>query len=704
MGNDYQEVSTSITADRTDVNPVLQRLNDGDPVPFAYAQVTKIHDRAGSTPAEMEVIVKNVNGPDDDPTLVTLQNTGPLCPANLPGGTRVNCVSDNMTLFLGELAQREEMGSAGAIKLLFEDDRALLRRMPVWGCLVGEAGKATAGKFSPRLPFRVNPFGLGRAILVSGVSWPVPVFTHVGYTTAAMDAGRGYPTFWTPERLWKHLWYRLYFWSGGTGEDAYAHVPRMGTKFSWAESAVSFAADEMHRKLPDLQMNGWKTGGIFDKLCEVVGTFGWNLLYSGTVSAVNIFHRSQIDMSNEPNEPPLEGVEIQLQRAGSADDVNTAYDFHVSDDYRKTVTQVTVEGAPIEIEALLSLTELASDTLEWAHTAAQFSAFKAIIEGDGTNAVVNGQVVADIKCLTREAIDLAKANYPMVGALRLKPGADLDTIMSGSGGTLAALLSNLLQINRPLASDEQIQEIDGTDLRYEVRVQVDDTNDGNSWHTVGNAGFKVRDDGLIIFQNILCDEAGTDALYLGLLADEPSIVTFKHVRINAVVFHDARCSSTVGLRSDGTFVGKQADPNGIRQELDPSWCVQATGPAEYILASDRDPDMSRPGEDGSFRLQHQVGSIPTDGQSGTLTAIYRDDQTDLDAHAARRLKDLGRIGRAHQWKVIGIRPDYRVGTFISRIRERGGDKTGTRDIQGAVMDAVFNFHGTQHTQITCEGF
>jgi hypothetical protein len=705
MGLDYQVITAAMAPDRLDINPVLERLHDGDPTPFAYAQVVRIVESADSTPSTAEVVIRNVNGADDEQTLVTLQSTGLLSPANLPAGTRVRIIADNQTLFIGELVQREEMGTAGALKLTFEDDRRLMWRMPVWGCLVAETGNQTNPPFVPRLPFRLNPAGLGNCRLVSitGAPWKVPVFTHVAYASAALDAAAGYPTFWTPEYLIKHLWYRLYTWSGGTGDDPYAHVPRMGTKFSWDPQSCTFAASEMHQKLPDLSFNGWMAAGILDKVCDICGAYGWRTVPWNVQNAIEFFRRTQVDYTNEPEEPPIDAQPIYLQRAGTATDSNTAYDFHVSDDYRKTVTQLTVDGAPPEIEAVFSMAS-GVETLEYVHTAAEFSAFKAIINGNGTNAVVNGQVVSDVLANTRAAYELAKAEYPMVGAIRLKDGANLDTILYGYDGEFADKYGlDTLAISRPIA-EELLTRIGDSDARYGVRVQVDDTNDGNGWHTVQtDPGLKCRGDGTIVLSGLMADEAGNDALYNYLMAHETDSVTFKDVRICAVIQHDARTTSTIGVRSSGTFVGRQADPNGIAAELDPTWLAQSTGPAEYILASERDPDMTREDDDGAFRIQHRMDSIYSDGVSATSDA-YRDDQTDLDKHADRRFKDKARVGRAQQWKMIGIRSDYRVGMFIGNMVERGGTLTGVRAINAPLIRVVWQFDGPQHTELVCDGF
>jgi hypothetical protein len=519
-----------------------------------------------------------------------------------------------------------------------------------------------------------------------------------------MDAARGYPTYWTPERLIKHLWYRLYTWSGGTEDDPYAHVPRMGTKFSWDPQTCVFLASEMHQKLPDLPLNGWMAAGIMDKACEMCGAYGWRAVPSNTQNAIEFFRRTQVDYTNEPDEAPPEGVPIQLQRAGTATDSNTAYDFHVSDDYRKTITQLTVDGAPPEIEAELSYTGVAGDTLEYVHSAAELTAFKAIINGNGKNAVVNGLVIADVLANTRAAYELAKHEYPQVGALRIKHGAALETILSGYNAELAGKYGlDVLEIARPIAA-ELFSRIGTTDARYAIRIQVDDTNDGNSWHTVqSDPGLRVQDDGTIILSGLMSDEVGSDSLYVFLMTVETNSVLFKHIKMTVVIQHDARCTSTVGVRSSDTFSGRAADPNSITGELDPTWCEQATGPAEYILATDRDPDMVRQDDDGAFRMQHRVASIYSDGVTSTSDA-YRDDQTDLDKHGDRRFKDKARVARAQQWKMIGIRSDYRVGMYIGSMYERGGTKTGIRPINAPIARILYRFDGAQHTEITCDGF
>jgi hypothetical protein len=451
-------------------------------------------------------------------------------------------------------------------------------------------------------------------------------------------------------------------------------------------------------------MNGWQSAGIMDKLCEMAGSYGWTVVPSGTTSAIEFFRRTQVDYTNEPSEAPLEGAMLQLQRAGSATDSNTAFDFHATTDYRKTVTQLTVEGQPAEIEALFEYSGTADDTLEYAHSSADLTAFKAIITGNGTNAVVNGVAVSGILCKTREAYELAKHEYPQVGAFRIKTGTAIETILNGYDGELAEKFGfDVLDIARSIGA-EQCTTIGESDVRYSVRVQVDDTNDGNNWHTVRvNPGLRVTDDGLIILAGLMSDDVGNDALYRFMMAYEPGDVIFKHVRINAVIRHDGRVMSTIGIRGSDTYSGRSADPNGIRTELDPTWLEQATGPSAYVLAAEREPDQLRPEQDGAFRIQHRMGSVYSDGVTATSDA-YRDDQSDLDGHADRRFKDLARAPRAETWKVIGIRPDWRVGVFCTGVKETGGDRTGMIPINAAVTRVVYRFEGAQHTEVTMDGF
>jgi hypothetical protein len=728
MGNEYAVLDRAPAADRLDSQATVSLCNGGT---LPYAQVLNVTERAAPQASTAEIMIRNIDSDDQDANDITLQNpSGPLSPQSIPGGTRMAIRTDGDVFFIGEVLKRDEMGAAGALKLTLYNDQSLLARLPVYGCLCWDLDdlETPRPKFIPRLPIRFNPFGFGncREENVSGASWPVPFFTRIAYQRAEMDAEVGMPTFWTPERVLRHLWYRLtvYDWAAGI----YAHVPRIdGLKIEWPADSLTSFSDEMKKKLPDLNRRSWSVSKLLTTLCELSGIYGWATIpYSDSVSQIVLFPRIPPGgTSDQPTQTPPGGITLDLQRDGTPSDLSTIHDFHLTDDYEETLTQICAEGAPIEIECELSFgnDDEDLDTLEKGWSPAHEAHFIGMIVGDGTYAKGAGDIdkailgrlldgTKDDKLMVRAgsvaAIAMAQAALPTVfRAFRIKKGDPFDVIMNGYDDLLADFADHLLKSPRPLAGDDQVQRLydgdEATDIVYQVKIQVSDTPVGDeeeeTYHTVNvNPGLRVTPDGLIWLDGLGTaldgTDTATDCIYYGCLQVAPEDVLMKRIKINGVILHDARIHSAKGLYDD-------LDPNRIAREIDPSWMDKGFGPAGHAVAADVDkPD--------GFRWQHQVNSSPMDAETIDEVAKpfnreYRTDQADLDAFAERTLKEKARIARAATWSLIGIRPDLRAGTWIEAVNLRGGGG-GLRRVRAAVIQVQWKFDGRQETVIALEGF
>jgi hypothetical protein len=726
MGNEYAVLDRVPSADRLDSQATVAFCSNGNALD--YAQVLKVTERAAPHPSTAEIMIRNVDSDDQDANDITLQSPdGALSPQSIPGGTRMRIENDGDTLFIGEVLRRDEMGAAGAVKLTLHNDQALLARLPVYGCLCWDPDDTTPGpKFIPRLPIRFNPFGFGncREQNVAGCSWPIPFFTSIAYQKADMDAvaGSGTQTFWTPLRVLRHLWYRLTFydWEPGSPPHPYAHIPRIDpAKIFWPADSIADLSEQMAKKLPDLNKRSWSLSKLLTTLCEISGIYGWATIpYDDTLSQIVFFPRIPPGgTTDEPTEAAPGGITLDLQRDGVPADLSTMHDFHLTDDYEETLTQICAEGAPIEIECELMMgnENPDDDTLEKAWSPTEESVFIAMIVGDNTYAKNVSMRVLDgsgddklcILAKSTAAIAMAQAAYPTVfRALRIKSGTPFDTIMEGYNELLKDFASHLLKGYRPLAGDDQVQRVyDGdtaTDIVYQVKIQVSDVpidETPYTYHTVNaNPGLRMTPDGLIWLDGLGTaidgTDTSTDCIYYGSFQVDPYQVLCKRLKINGVILHDARIMSSKGLYDD-------LDPNRIAREIDASWMSKGLGPAGHAVAADVDK------ADG-FRWQHQVNSSPMDadtinGVGKPFNREYRTDQADIDAFAERTLKQKARIARAARYSLIGIRPDLRAGTWIESVNLLGA-ATGLRRVRAAVIEVSWQYDGRQETSIALEGF
>lgn len=752
MGADYTVVSRSSNADREDTVVTVHRVGRGGYArPWLYAQVEKIVDRTGPQASECHLTVRNLDADDEEAVRVCLQSSdGALSPAKLPGGSRIKAVDgDGACIFCGELARVVELNRAGTVKLIFHDDKSYLSRIPVWGTFLWDTHDDQE-KLIPRLPLRWNPEGQGNCIEISesgGMSGLLPMMTHLSYAKATMEAvpyNKGddpdnfTPTFWTPLRALRHLWYRMMAYTWDSAPAGFIHIPRPDLeKIDWPEASLAFSAPEMSKKLPDPgnRLNGLSFAEILTEILEATGSYGWRLNYlndSTAKSVIEIFQRVPIQNADGSLfNTGVTGIPIEIQRGGIADDINTAFDFQSERDYSKTVTQLTVEGAPLELELSLQLTDGgATDTLERAWTDDDQKGFSDIIKGlgtgsDGAHALVDGQLM-DGKdgrpCVfinTTEAVQLARAEYPLCWrAFKLKPGAALDALLKGgTGDPLTDFFEWLHHYDRPIAGEDQVQKIldkDGqeTEERFQVRIEVDPARDGKNYHTAhANPGLRPTPRGIIFLDGLTDEQGDVDRIYNGSMLVDPENLQLRYIKLNAVLNHDARCRSIAALQSNVQGLGglNVMDPNNITPELDPSWLDMGTGPSAYTLAA-ADVDHV----DG-FRRQIQVNSWPSAKASygkdadnkdipPPLNREYRTDQADLDALAARRFRDRAKVARVDSWRYIGIRPEFRAGVFIDTIETREGSPDVTRIVNAAVAEATFHVSGAQATEIKLEGF
>jgi hypothetical protein len=719
------------TCDREDSRAFLEISSAG----MDYAQVTKYVDRAGAKPSECRVLVRNVEGEYDIAASVLLRTTGPLSPSALPGYTRARLRSDGETLAFLNLASRKDMGQACGVELVFKDDRWLLEHLPIRGASIAQ-GTADA-VYSPLFSFHLNPKGMGNCVLVdqAGLDWKLPVFTDVArrnaLAPAALNDQVGKTTFWTLQLAMRYLWYCL----NGASEAPWEDLPYLDPdKIVWPkESLALFDSDTGRKILPDLDLNGWSALAVLDKLLDVSGDYGLRVYPGDDTSQLAFYPKRPGNL-----EAARRGHTLDLQREGAAQDLRTVYDFLAETDYSDAASNVVVEGAPFEIEAEFRYTQTSgTDTLEPAWDAAEAAEMKAIVAGDGTYAsvlkdpgstdtartLVDGHDAAGkhpgdegydqttavplIYAKTREAIQLAREHCPRAfRAYRLRY-QNLATILEGYNSAFAAWSGQVLQRYRAIL-EEQLQLMlttagEQTDTPYPVRIHVSVHNQYAYHQVLANAGLRVTADGTLWFDGLTDEQAGGDNIYSGSFLIDPSACAVKDIRLNAVITHDVRVRKVLSLADSGDG----ADPNRIGAELDDTVKHKGSGPTKYILATGKEPSAVEQLGKSGYRVQHQVGSNPTQNERLAtvplpLSRVYRDDTADLEAHAARRFRDLAKLKKAQKWVLIGIRTDLRAGDWLHGIQFVGGDGGEAYAVNAPIAEVTYDFDGAQKTTVDLE--
>ena len=695
----FAEVPTAALTEMRAASAAVYSLAGGGSA-YDYAEVLRVEHSAGIVPGKAFVSVRNLNAADENGH-VTLQATGALAPNCFKFWSRIRITSNGSTIFIGSLMKRRDWIAGNAAIFEFWDDRWLLSKIPIRGALVYDNYDATV-KFLPRYDCRTNPNGYKnctRAGSLPGVSdGDVYVFSEIpeqGTQTLANDAtvgnddsaAPGQSIYWTPERFLKYLRALALYAPPAAYAGSWANLD--ATKMLWTAASCQFQDGPMRRMLPDLQFQGQRILGAIQKTLDVSGDYQLGCDYrAGGGQTALAFHIRDRALA------PARRT-IDLQRAGPASDVKTAFDGVAETDASELCTGVLVEGAPPSIESEFVYTNGGGDTLVPVWSAAEQTGFLQIISTgkDLTGADLPGGSSGSLRN-SKQALQAARLSFPKVyRAFQLK-GGGLAGILSGVGGKYTNV-PVLLDFKTPLS--EQLQPYYETlgvrrgRVRVPVRIQVSSNASSTTYHDVTyNNGFRISDDGMLWFDGLTDDLAGIDSIYDSSLQGYTggAAPALRKIKINCAIHHDTRVMAAIDLFRDG------ADPNSIRDQLDES-LNGANGPAlqHYILAAD------------AYQQEHQVSSNPvlsgsfqtSDGGSPPklvtlttpVTALIYDDSNQIKAHAARRQKDVARFKRTNTWKLPGIRLDFTAGDFIDKVVFRGAN--GEYKISAPLDHVTYDF-------------
>jgi hypothetical protein len=709
----FAELDTSSNVELSAAGAVVTSLasNAGGNC-FDYAQVLRVEHSGGIIPGKAFISVRNLAAPDENGH-VTLQTAGPLAANSLKFWSRIKITSNGATIFVGALMKRRDSIGGNSVLLEYWDDRWLLSKIPVRGCLVYD-NYTQSVKFLPRYICRTNPGGYKNCTRAgSGGNSDFYVFCEIperAKQTLCNDqnvgeddsAAAGEAIYWTPERFLKYLQAIATYAPPSCYSGSWAALDT--SKLNWTAAACQFQDGTIRRMMPDITFQGQRVLGAISRTLDVTGEYQIGMDYSnGSPSNLGFYVRDKAVASGNlvsPNSGSARRI-INLQRAGAASDVKTIYDGVAETDASELCTGVLVEGAApkIESEFIFSAGRY-SDALSQPWSAQEQAGFLKIIStgkdlnGNDLPGGTNGSLKN-----TKQALQAARACFPKVFRALQIQGTGLATILNGVGGKYTnypALLDFKVPLSEQLQPYFESTGVQRGRLRIPIRIQVSDINTTDQtstpvYHDVTfNSGLRITDDGLLWFDGLSDDLAGIDNIYSGNLAlyDGTNLPVLRYIKINCAVPHDTRTSASLDIFRDG------ADPDAIRDQIDES-LNGVYGPSlqHYVLSHD------------SFQEEHQVNSSPalsgsfqtSDGNQPpkltTLTtpvnAIIYTDASQLRAHAQRQQKDVARFKRTSSWKLPGIRIDYAIGDFIDRIVFQG--VVGEYKIDAALEHIVLDF-------------
>lgn len=702
------------------------------------------------------------------------------------------------TIFLGALLERQDSGAQDAVIWTARDDRVGLAQIPIRGCLVYDDALKTAttsAKFIRRDLPQVNPGGYWNCVgaKISGEIFPVfSPEAHLGQSyqiptiSDAKDLQVGVPTFWTPRRWLMYLWLlanlpadgaavagvvagewrslRSRKGNGGLFDQESARLmwdrstitslvgidPAGGYGTSIGGDSQTQGQDPLDRKMPDTNFAGQKMLGVLCKTLDMAGTHGLRLI--PYMDGAFVWY-SKIDFFpcgfSTTRDLSRKNAVIPLQRGGVVDDINTAHDFQVVEDWTNTCEAVLVEGAPVHVEGEIGHYPASPTTSAikpaWsqgsAGTGSQDYAFKFCINGgagpiepgkfakmpitqDPANGFIDTSAFVDcdgseyppssgkfrplIYPKSAAAFKLARSLWPYCYR-----GFYIDSAVLATAGITAGYDNRyadtnkypVLSAKRPALPEQAqyfISNLTGTDSisnqlreRYPIRFQV--ANEFGEYHDAGYIhGLHFNGDGVMLLDQVseAAEAASTageynDCIYSGSLGlDELHPKSPFSAVLNAFKLN-------ICFPLDHRVMAQR---NSLRSDMDWDYANDLGGAPLCYVDSPQ-----------AYQEIHQINSTPSyfanyyTGTTAIVAPINRllptgDEQQYAAAAAQRKIYEVQFPHRNSQWHLIGIRDDYLPGQWIESVQVRGGP-TGDADylINGSIDRISYIFHGQQET-------
>lgn len=644
-----------------------------------------------------------------------------------PGSSVEVLLGYGNVMFRGILVRRIDDGGEDCIMWEAIDDRWLMMQIPVRGAVVLDPYDQTP-KFIARYVPRMNPGGNWNMTWGPVKGALCPMFT------ATADVGKVYQSpdevftdtpvlgqlsAFTPRRA---LQYYNMVASLQAGDLPGCNAPHwrsmaVSTRLKWPVSSTNISGkdtatgnDPLDKKMPDTSFRGQRLLGAVVHCLDVAGTHGLCLEYGTDQSTVKFYARG---ITAQASGSPSTDMTINLIRGGNADSLDTAYDFSLSEDATETAESSLAEGDVVRVESNFVQSTL-NPEIAPAWTQAEQDCFLRIIEGvdSGGTYYANmpgkeGSTSNDMICdggtgtgglqrpfafrYSPAAIQLARQSFPHVfKAFKINSVqiSGTNKVRGVSNEYVDQSKFPVLGIPRPIVA-EQLQYYVKDNIRllghYPVRIQI--KNGGQYKDVVFNNGLRVDDNGWIWLDGLAEDMNGTDdCVYSGSLTSAPLAVTLKDFRMNAAIPLDHRVLGYAEIES-----GQSVFDELIRTELGGLPMVYVDSPEAYHESHQID---SLPAGYQSYIADDSGAAAYLNSTSNGLTRYLPPGSEAIHAQYAAKRKLFGArwIKRRSRWSMVGIRPDYRVGQWISKVKviqPNAGDSD--YDIDAPIENIVHDF-------------
>lgn len=359
----------------------------------------------------------------------SIDSTGPLVLENggdYKHGQRIIVYDDGTSTiwFQGWLQRRSDQLEQQAVMWMANDDRTLLKELPVRGALARDIDGSL--RYSAALPTSFNPSGAWNCTGLSIGGTVYPVFTPTAYFAAAYESPdeafptdptsasnpyglptNGKPVPWTPRRAleYMHLWLYWQEITGLTrieGMKGFAAVSLDSDVLAWSSVRGLSGKDPginnidpLDKKLQSINVQGDAALGALTRLAATAGTHNLDIEYDSTVFVPFVTPpagKSLISWKPIGYTAIGDGLNLTLKTNGVAETTNAAgtfqnadiIDFSLDEDSSETSPLVVVEGdvAKVELRLEYDPSDAANSTIVPAWTSAEEQSFLRCILGN----------------------------------------------------------------------------------------------------------------------------------------------------------------------------------------------------------------------------------------------------------------------------------------------------------------------------------
>lgn len=560
--------------------------------------------------------------------------------------------------------------------IMIQDHRWLLEGLWVVGQF--HIDGTTSEKFLDGERCHMNPGGEPNCTKGSAGQ---PVFCPRNWGLAVGEAvpetlTSGKATYWTVTLALAYMQWVFANSAAASGLSAFPWFSQIPSCINWEAGYISGVVDSNagERKSREMDWDGQRLLDVLSDLAEMAGHYALYMKPTSDFQQTLMIVKTQYDSSGP-------ATAITTRATGGDASVTfsqpVAIEGSVEEDATELYTKVVVAGDLVYIERRLE--EYGALGLIPAWSAQDFTDWKALI-----NAGISTASPA-ITAKTRKAFDAACLKYPRVlQTWRIDPAFNFQASTSQSGFPLSNrsdriplphLLTSYTEDPNPTTASGK------TFVKVDIKLEIKNGSDYIFFQDP--EGLRMDLDGTIWAPGLIFPSglnSTTNSSWEGTIST-PNSITARTIRATFAIPCDHRLTSAVKINSDPTLsmqnVVQTDDSEKISSHLSRMFYADAAELHKLLIRQDAYP-------------------LPETLNGTAKSDTLRDDSDLIEAHAKRRLADLGRVRRTGRLLYPHIYPVAEPGHMVMELKGVGGSG-GSFPLRACCTEVVFRANGKTNT-------